>query len=211
MARKLKWPSWWAVIWLTYIIKDLTEIRILSKIIPSLTKYVFKIIQKLMKNVLLLCFVWSLTIVKAVKVAIAVIPMIRNIPITRPDWCNAHGKATTDVPIIVFHMANLKNYCSRHLISRFSYYEVWILNEFFDLFSYSKLRKNYSTFMSLVSHKKTYLVCAELSNLWILRNIYSFSGSCLCPLLAVSVLYFEKKLGIAWVNIPKFINLTHIK
>ena len=61
-----------------------------------------------MKNVLLLCLVWSLTIVKAVKVAIAVIPMIRNIPITRPDWCNAHGKATTDVPIIVFHMANLK-------------------------------------------------------------------------------------------------------
>ena len=49
-----------------------------------------------------------MTIVKAVKVAIAVIPMIRNNPIARPDWCNAHGKATTDVPIIVFHMANLK-------------------------------------------------------------------------------------------------------
>ena len=46
--------------------------------------------------------------------------------------------------------------------------------------------------MSLVSHKKSYLVCAELSNLRILRNIYLFSSSCLCPLLAVSVLYFEK-------------------
>ena len=46
--------------------------------------------------------------------------------------------------------------------------------------------------MSLVSHKKSYLVCAELSNLRILRNIYLFSSSCLCPLLAVSVLYFKK-------------------
>ena len=179
MARKLKWPSWWTVIWLTYIIKDLTEIRILSKIIPSLTKYVLNIlIQKLMKNVLLLCLVWSLTIVKAVKVAIAVIPMIRNIPITRPDWCNAHGKATTDVPIIVFHMANLKNYCSRHLISRFSYYEVWILNEFFDLFSYSKLRKTIQNLCPWFLIKKPILY---VSNLRILRNIYLFSSSCLCP------------------------------
>ena len=47
--------------------------------------------------------------------------------------------------------------------------------------------------MSLVSHKKSYLVCAELLNLRILRSIYLFSSSCLCPLLAVSVLYFEKK------------------
>ena len=48
--------------------------------------------------------------------------------------------------------------------------------------------------MSLVSHKKRNLVCAELSNLRILRNIYLFSSSCLCPLLVVSVLYFEKKI-----------------
>ena len=58
--------------------------------------------------------------------------------------------------------------------------------------------------MSLVSHKKSYLVCAELSNLRILRNIYLFSSSCLCPLLAVSVLCFEKKIGIGCVNIRKF-------
>ena len=48
------------------------------------------------------------------------------------------------------------------------------------------------SFMFLVSHKKSYLVCAELSNVRILCNIYLFSSSCLCPLLAVSVLYFEK-------------------
>jgi hypothetical protein len=47
--------------------------------------------------------------------------------------------------------------------------------------------------MSLVSHKKSYLVCAILSNLRILCNILLFSSSCLCHLLAVSVLYFEKK------------------
>ena len=33
-----------------------------------------------------------------------------------------------------------------------------------------------------------------------------FSSSCLCSLLAVSVLYFEQKLGIGCVNIQKFIN-----
>ena len=131
-----------------------------------------------MKNVLLLCFVWSLTIVKAVKVAIAVIPMIRNNPIARPDWCNAHGKATTDVPIIVFHMANLKNYCSWHLISRFSYYEVWILNEFFDLFSYSKLRKTIQHLCPWFLIRKPILY---VSNLRILRNIYLVSSSCVCP------------------------------
>ena len=65
--------------------------------------------------------------------------------------------------------------------------------------------------MSLVSHKKSYLVCAELSNLRILRNIYLFSSSCLCPLWAVSVLYFEKELGIGCVNIRKFVNSTHTK
>ena len=46
--------------------------------------------------------------------------------------------------------------------------------------------------ISLVSHQKSYLVCDELSKFWILRNIYLFSSSCLCPLLDVSVLYLEK-------------------
>ena len=58
--------------------------------------------------------------------------------------------------------------------------------------------------MSLVSHKKSYLVCVELSNLRILRNFYLFSSSCLCPVLAVSVLYFEKKLGKGCVSIRQF-------
>ena len=40
-----------------------------------------------------------------------------------------------------------------------------------------------------------------VSNLRILHNIYLFSSSCLCPLLAVSVLYFEKKkIWIGCVN-----------
>ena len=70
---------------------------------------------------------------------------------------------------------------------------------------------NFVRIMSLVYHKKSYLVCAELLNLRILHNIYLFSSSCLCPLLAVSVLYFEKKLGIGCVNIQKFVNSTHTK
>ena len=41
----------------------------------------------------------------------------------------------------------------------------------------------------------------EISKLEIL-----FWSSCLCSLLAVSVLYFEKKLGIGFVNIRKFVN-----
>ena len=45
--------------------------------------------------------------------------MIRNNPIARPDWCNAHGKATTDVPIIVFHMANLKKKYETELMAMF--------------------------------------------------------------------------------------------
>ena len=40
----------------------------------------------------------------------------------------------------------------------------------------------------------------------ILCNIYLFSSSCLCPDLAVSVLYFEKKIGIGCVNISKIHN-----
>ena len=50
------------------------------------------------------------------------------------------------------------------------------------------------TFMSLVSHKKSYLVCAELSKLQILFHICLFSSSCICPLglLAVSVLYLRE-------------------
>ena len=35
--------------------------------------------------------------------------------------------------------------------------------------------------MSLVSHQKNYFVCDELSNFGLLRNIYLFSSSCLCP------------------------------
>ena len=45
----------------------------------------------------------------------------------------------------------------------------------------------------------------------ILCNIYLFSSSCLCPVWAVSVLYFEKKLGIGCMNIRKFIISSHIK
>ena len=60
------------------------------------------------------------------------------------------------------------------------------------------------TLTSLVSHKKSYLVCTKLSNLRILRTIYLFSSSCLCPLLAVSILYFENKLGIGCVNMQRF-------
>ena len=41
----------------------------------------------------------------------------------------------------------------------------------------------------------------------ILCNIYLFSSSCLCPVLAVSVLY----LGISCVNIWKFVISSHIK
>ena len=44
----------------------------------------------------------------------------------------------------------------------------------------------------------------------ILCNIF-FSSSCLCPVLAVSVLYFEKKIGIGCVNIRKFVISSHIK
>ena len=55
----------------------------------------------------LLCFEWSLRIVKAVNMAIAFIRRIINTPIARPDWLKAQGRATTDVPIIVFQMVNL--------------------------------------------------------------------------------------------------------
>ena len=55
----------------------------------------------------LLCFECSLRIVKAVNMAIAFIRRIINTPIARPDWLKAQGRATTDVPIIVFQMVNL--------------------------------------------------------------------------------------------------------
>ena len=57
----------------------------------------------------LLCFEWSLRIVIAVNMAIAFIRRIINTPIARPDWLKAQGRATTDVPIIVFQMVNLEN------------------------------------------------------------------------------------------------------
>ena len=56
----------------------------------------------------LLCFEWSLRIVIAVNMAIAFIRRIINTPIARPDWLKAQGRATTDVPIIVFQMVNLQ-------------------------------------------------------------------------------------------------------
>ena len=45
----------------------------------------------------------------------------------------------------------------------------------------------------------------------ILCNSYFFSSICQCHVLAVSVLYFEKKLGIGCMNIRKFVILSHIK
>ena len=47
--------------------------------------------------------------------------------------------------------------------------------------------------MWLACHKKHYLICDEITNFW---NImwYFFSGSCLCPCLSVSVLFFKKKI-----------------
>ena len=42
----------------------------------------------------------------------------------------------------------------------------------------------------------------------ILCNICLFSSSSLCPVLAVSVLYFENKLGIGCVNISKIHNFV---
>ena len=55
-------------------------------------------------------------------------------------------------------------------------------------------------FMLLACHEKSYLICDKLQIFEILCNIYLFSSSCLCPSLAVSVLYF-KKIGIGCVNI----------
>ena len=46
--------------------------------------------------------------------------------------------------------------------------------------------------MSLVFHKKSYLVCVELSNFWILRNIYLFSSSCVCPVGCLSFVRWKK-------------------
>ena len=45
----------------------------------------------------------------------------------------------------------------------------------------------------------------------ILWNLIVRNSSCLCPLLAISVLYFEKKIGISCVNIRKIFNSTHTK
>ena len=42
----------------------------------------------------------------------------------------------------------------------------------------------------LAYHNRRYLICNEILNF---RNVVLFSSSCLCPVLAVSVLYFEKK------------------
>ena len=51
--------------------------------------------------------------------------------------------------------------------------------------------------MLLAYHKKSYLICDKITKLQIFEILCSifFSSSCLCPVLAVSVLYFEKKIG----------------
>ena len=50
----------------------------------------------------------------------------------------------------------------------------------------------YLSFLLLACHKKSYLICPEFSNFRILRNIYLFSSSCLCPVGCLSFVRWKK-------------------
>ena len=56
----------------------------------------------------------------------------------------------------------------------------------------SKASKGINTFWDLCPWFVIRKAICYVPNLQILHNIYLFSSSCHCPLLAVSVLYFEK-------------------
>ena len=60
------------------------------------------------------------------------------------------------------------------------------------------------TYVDIIRNVTWYVMKVQIYE--ILCNICLFSSSSLCPVLAVSVLYFENKLGIGCVNISKIHN-----
>ena len=59
---------------------------------------------------------------------------------------------------------------------------------------FSKIQN--SILMSLACHKKSYFICIQCSNFQILRNIYLFPSSCLCPVGCLSFVSWKKSKKI---------------
>ena len=67
---------------------------------------------------------------------------------------------------------------------------------------FRKIMRHFWRLMWSACHKKSYLTNLEV------RNLKS-EISCLCPVWLSQFCLFWKKMGKGFVNIPKFINLTH--
>ena len=61
--------------------------------------------------------------------------------------------------------------------------------------------------MLLACHKKSYLICVDFWIFQILRNIYLFSSSCLCPVACLSFVHWKK---IKIINITYYSKIRHL-